>query len=98
MFDEKKYTPEDSVNYKDETGVKQQKRCPVTNFIRWRYAEDAEDIESEKLKDLCSMNIDKKMSSNARIVNWSDGTSSLAIGDHLFEVQTEAVESTQCFA
>ena len=62
MFDEKKYTPEDSVNYKDETGVKQQKRCPVTNFIRWRYAEDAEDIESEKLKDLCSMNIDKKVS------------------------------------
>jgi len=88
IFDEKTYTPEESVTFRGELG-KETKRCPVTNFIRWRYDdEDAstEAVEAEKLRKLCGMSADKKMCSNARIISWSDGTSSLAIGDHLFEV------------
>lgn len=38
------------------------------------------------------------MESNARVVQWSDGTSSLAIGDQLFEITKEPVLNTQVFA
>ena len=37
------------------------------------------------------------MESNARVIQWSDGTSSLAIGDQLFEITKEPVLNTQVF-
>ena len=39
-----------------------------------------------------------KMESNAKVVEWSDGTKSLVIGDQVFEVQSENVHRAQCFA
>ena len=38
------------------------------------------------------------MESNAKVIEWSDGTISLVIGDQTFEVQTEKVHRAQCFA
>mmetsp|Transcript_21268 Transcript_21268/g.28506 ORF Transcript_21268/g.28506 Transcript_21268/m.28506 type:complete len:120 (+) Transcript_21268:2017-2376(+) len=37
-FNEQAYKVESNVNYKDEKGILNTKRCAVTNFIRWRYA------------------------------------------------------------
>ena len=34
------YFVEDNVIFKDEKGIQQTKTCPVTSFIRWRYAEN----------------------------------------------------------
>ena len=36
------------MSYKDEKGILNTKHCAVTNFIRWRYAGDA---QSAKAKD-----------------------------------------------
>ena len=38
------------------------------------------------------------MESNTKVVEWSDGTKSLVIGDQIFEIQTEAVHRAHCFA
>lgn len=38
------------------------------------------------------------MESNAKVVEWSDGTKSLFIGDQVFDVQSEMVHRAQCFA
>ena len=32
------------------------------------------------------------------MVEWSDGTKSLVIGDQIFEIQSEPVHRAQCFA
>ena len=47
-FNEQAYRVEPSVSYKDEKGILNTKHCAVTNFIRWRYASDA---DSGKAKD-----------------------------------------------
>ena len=39
-----------------------------------------------------------QMESNAKVVEWSDGSKSLVIGDQVFEVQSENVHRAQCFA
>ena len=40
------YFVEDNVIFKDEKGIQQTKTCPVTSFIRWRYAENKDQIEN----------------------------------------------------
>ena len=50
---EHNYTIEENVNFKDEKGILQTKTCPLTSFIRWRYAEGALDKTlSDKLNEL----------------------------------------------
>ena len=38
------------------------------------------------------------MESNTKVVEWSDGSKSLVIGDQIFEIKIEAVHRAQCFA
>lgn len=38
------------------------------------------------------------MESNTKVVEWSDGTKSLVIGDQIFDIQTEPVVRAHCFA
>ena len=86
------------------------KSCPVTNFIRWRYMPEsapAQDEQKNPLDSEASL-LEKdcvertkpslQMESNARFVEWEDGTKSLVIGNKHYEVQTEPVNSTLCFA
>lgn len=100
-FDSQLYQIEDNVTFKGELGTVITKRCPVTNFIRWRYSKQdgKKDVEAAKLAALgLQVPQSQKMESNARVVQWSDGTSSLAIGDQLFEITKEPVLNTQVFA
>jgi hypothetical protein len=88
------------VHFKDEKGIRTKKLCPVTNFIRWRYVDSkSQDAETKKLSSFgVFADETKKMESNARLVEWEDGTKSLVIGNKHYEVQTEPVNSTYCFA
>lgn len=38
------------------------------------------------------------MESNTKIVQWSDGTYSLAIGDKFFEISIEQLSNRQCYS
>jgi hypothetical protein len=38
------------------------------------------------------------MVSNARLVEWSDGTVQLIIGDNAFDVTDEPISKAQCYA
>lgn len=80
------------------------KQCPVANFIRWRYSENAEtsynDAEKEKLTKQVGLDQteNKKLESNTKVIEWSDGSVSLVIGEQTFEIQAEKVHRAQCFA
>ena len=98
-FEKERYLVEETVHYKDEKGIRQEKACPVTNFIRWRYEKGKESIDSQKLSEFgVTQDAKTKMVSNARLVEWSDGTKTLVIGNQQYEVQIEAMNSTMCFA
>jgi len=62
---------------------------PVHNMIRWRYVshEDTYNHESES-------DGGRDMESNANIIQWSDGTFGLAIGDEVFELDEFPFSST----
>ena len=49
-FESNSYYVEDNVIFKDEKGIQQTKTCPVTSFIRWRYAENKEALIDEQLE------------------------------------------------
>lgn len=54
-FEEQLYQIEDNVSFKGELGTVSTKRCPVTNFIRWRYNKSSDgnkDVEANKLAGL----------------------------------------------
>jgi len=53
-FDSQLYQIEDNVTFKGELGTVITKRCPVTNFIRWRYSKQdgKKDVEAAKLAAL----------------------------------------------
>lgn len=40
----------------------------------------------ERQLGLSAQNTSQKMESNAKVVEWSDGTKSLVIGDQIFEI------------
>ena len=91
------YFVEDNVIFKDEKGIQQTKTCPVTSFIRWRYAENKDQSQDEQLEAIgvtvdpskkVSVLIFKlvKMESNTRLIEWSDGSKSFAIGNQLYDV------------
>lgn len=93
-FDEASYKVEPNVSYKDEKGILKTRQCNLTNFIRWRYAKDGgseaatkakkDDIESHRLETqvgLTQVANAPKVESNTKVVEWSDGTKSLIIGD-----------------
>jgi len=38
------------------------------------------------------------MESNTKVVEWSDGSKSLIIGNQVFDIQSEKMHRAQCFA
>mmetsp|Transcript_15166 Transcript_15166/g.14761 ORF Transcript_15166/g.14761 Transcript_15166/m.14761 type:complete len:155 (-) Transcript_15166:215-679(-) len=41
---------------------------------------------------------EKKIESNAKIIKWSNGSYSLAIGEEMFDIQMEPINKTYCFS
>eukprot|EP00347_Sterkiella_histriomuscorum_P000899 403374095 len=106
-YDPSSYQVEDPIVYTNDKGIVQEKVCAVEDIIRWRYVED-EDNQSQFGKDITIPQLDKKLEidqsdhrrieSNAKFVQWSDGTYSLAIGDEFFEINMENLTNRQCYS
>jgi len=75
-------TEDDDGVYRDELGRKRVK-LKVENMIRWRYAAD------EEGKPILLDNGEYKRESNANVVQWSDGSESLVIGDQLVQYKRD---------
>ncbi len=72
-----------------------EKICAVEDIMRWREVKEEGVVVDNKNVDQ-SFGLKPKISpynieSNAKIVKWSDGSYSLAIGDEFFEISVEAL-------
>eukprot|EP00743_Colponemidia_sp_Colp-15_P001784 GILK01001947.1.p1 GENE.GILK01001947.1~~GILK01001947.1.p1 ORF type:complete len:461 (-),score=109.45 GILK01001947.1:171-1496(-) len=82
-FDPESFTGEKvEEEYLDEEGAVRVKLKDVENVIRWRYARDAED---NLIHDAAG---ETQMESNARVVQWSDGSRQLFIGNEVLDLAT----------
>lgn len=76
------------------------KTSAVDDFIRYRYsAEGTLDAESNNAVDGFAQTKGKELiESNSKVVQWSDGSYSLAIGDEYFDLNIEKLTTRQVFA
>ena len=67
------------------------KASAVDDFIRYRYTpEGAHDaLATDPIVGLQQTKGKEKIESNTKIIQWSDGTYSLAIGDEYFDLNIE---------
>ena len=75
--------------------------------MRWRYAKESEDGFSAKEilnEDTIIENeldagklFQQKIESNSKLIEWSDGTFGLAIGDEIFEIRNEEIGTSDVF-
>ncbi|CDW86789.1 UNKNOWN [Stylonychia lemnae] len=91
-----------------QKGIPTDKVCAIEDIIRWRYVDpnDKDAVKFGKEPNFSELNAkmdlytpnNKKIESNAKIVQWSDGTYSLAIGNELFEMSIENLTNRQSYA
>ena len=102
-FDPATYQVEQEIQYTTENGHQTTNFCPVDNIVRWRQAEgekvpEKTSKELREVNDVTKESVDKfGVESNARLVEWSDGTFSIAIGDELFEIRQEDLHNSSVF-
>ena len=87
---DKNYEPEQSILYVNQHGSDALKQFNLENVIWWRLGEGQE-ISPETLKtweqlDLAPKDANESVESNTRLIEWSDGTKSLVIGDEMFNL------------
>lgn len=78
-YDKDSYKPEETTIIKNDKNQDEVKEVPFINYIRWR------NINSEE-KGAKSKSTLKVKESNARIVEWSDGSMQLIIGEENFDI------------
>lgn len=70
----------------------------VDDFIRYRFTPDGEHkVPADQVLDYFSGSREA-FETNTKIVQWSDGTYSLAIGDEYFDLNIEKLTTRQIFA
>lgn len=102
-FDSKTYEPEAPIVFIDEKGHRVEKIFPYDKFIRWRYSNEEGKVTQEKdeteenlLRILNIENQDRRhIESNARIVEWSDGSFQLIIGNEYFDININKSANTR---
>jgi hypothetical protein len=96
IFDKEKYIPEEKFTVKNEKGEDETKEIPLGQFIRWRYEDDPSDeiCELDEILGIKKLN-DRKMKSNSKIVEWSDGTHQLIIGDEYYDIMFSAMDNVR---
>jgi ribosomal protein S19 len=102
VFNIENYNIEEAVKIKDQKGEEFEKKIPLLNYIRWRYSEENEiedDEENSENTLLKRFNLEKKskknLESNAKIVEWSDGTWQLIIGDEHIDITLSDINNTR---
>lgn len=81
IFNPETYQPEESIKTTNEQGNTQYKAIPLENYIRWKYVEDE--------------NNDKTMVSNAKLIELSDGSHQLVIGNKFIDVNFSNMENVR---
>jgi hypothetical protein len=105
-FDYSKYTPEDKIKIKNEKGEDEIKEIPLSNYIRWRYKDTNEipqqhtissknENELDKAFGIKNLANNRKIESNARIVEWSDGSYQLIIGEEHFDIMFSNMDNVR---
>ena len=96
------YKLEEAVKIKDQKGEEYEKKIPLLNYVRWRYSEENEaenyeqNLENTYLKKLnLEKKSHKKIESNTKIVEWSDGTWQLVIGDEHIDITLSYINNTR---
>jgi len=92
-FDEESYNPSSKIAFREVMDMEQHRFVQLENaenYIRWRYKKD------KKGKIVYDENGRPLMESNARLVEWEDGTSSIFVGKEPFRVSSRP-ESIQLF-
>ena len=99
-YDGSTYKIEDPILFKNDKGLMQERACAIENIIRWRYGQEGFEVTDEVIDGKMEIKSGEKqrVESNAKIVQWSDGTYSLAIGDEFFEISMESLTQRQCFS
>jgi hypothetical protein len=100
-FNQEKYQPEDPIILTDEKGQRVEKVFSYENFVRWKYQQN----EKNEVEDKCEsellrlFNIEDKenkgIKSNSRIVEWSDGSFQLLIGNEFFDITVNNTSNTR---
>jgi hypothetical protein len=106
-YENSKYKPEEKIVIQNEKGVDESKEIPLTNYIRWRYENNSNDDitdnvsnvneldEALGIKNIPANNLNKKIESNAKIVEWSDSTFQLLIGDEYFDIMFSNMDNVR---
>jgi hypothetical protein len=101
-FDSSKYKPEEKIKIKNEKGEEEIKEIPLANYIRWRYRDTEinqnrteKDAELNKAFGIKNLNPNKTAESNAKIVEWSDGTFQLIIGEEHFDIMFSNMDNVR---
>ena len=79
IYEPSKYKPEEVLKTRNEQGKIEFKEIPLENYIRWKYC-DNEKNETE---------------TNAKIIEWSDGTYQLVIGDQYIDLMFSNMENVR---
>ena len=105
-FNIENYQPEKPYKYTNEHGKEVNQKFNLLNVVRWRYSDKGTVQpyeESEQVKNLRefigyqSRYPDRKIESNTRVVEWSDGTHSLVVGDEYFDMTFSKANNTHVY-
>lgn len=98
-FRNESYQPEENIKMKDQKGDVVEKIIPFTNYLRWRYSKKETETEEDdnnfvKKLELKKMT-NKKVETNAKIIEWDDGTFQLVVGDEFIDINPSEVKNTR---
>src|SRR5689334_15534620 len=73
----------------NEKGQEEYKNIPLQSYIRWKYTDNTNTVEikEKELNKLLGIKSKRQIISNAKLVEWSDGTIQLVIGDQYYDVK-----------
>jgi hypothetical protein len=97
-FDEENYNCEPMIKLENERGIEIEKKIYWSNYIRWRENESAPIEEEDKAvaeRLGYSFVNNKFIESNAQLVEWSDGSYQLLIGDQYFDIISTDLKQTK---
>lgn len=98
-YDNTKYKPEDKTILLNEKGEEEIKEIPPSSYIRWRYSKEKEEgvknnSEGKLTEDLAIKN-KGQLESNAKIVEWSNGSYQLVIGDEYYDIMFTNIDNVR---
>jgi hypothetical protein len=106
-FEKEKYKPEGKIIVKNEKGQSEEKDIPLNNYIRWRNRNKSEsedkdenhlirkELEDFKLLGFHTTNKTNLIQSNAKLVEWSDGTMQLVVGEDYFDINLSNMDNVR---